>query len=197
MRSRRRAESPARASAGVRLGSGKTPRLPAIGDLHPGHGAVGPPRAEPAEAASAVPHPCTQPSRVPAETLDDVDERASGSADEVSVASRCVELLQAELDCIGWVGVSADFGPGGVSQGAGGQDGEQVAEAGDGPADPADVGAGVDLAHQAFDDAGGQFGAAEVGQCPADGGVQAGERVRAGPRPGRCGRWSRRSGSSR
>src|SRR5450759_1362368 len=34
---------------------------------------------------------------------------------EVSVASRCVELLQAELDCIRWPGVSADFGPGGVS----------------------------------------------------------------------------------
>ena len=33
----------------------------------------------------------------------------------VSVASRCVELLQAELDCIRWPGVSADFGPGGVS----------------------------------------------------------------------------------
>src|SRR5664280_2896230 len=32
-----------------------------------------------------------------------------------SVASRCVELLQAELDCIRWPGVSADFGPGGVS----------------------------------------------------------------------------------
>src|SRR5450759_1261749 len=31
------------------------------------------------------------------------------------VASRCVELLQAELDCIRWPGVSADFGPGGVS----------------------------------------------------------------------------------
>jgi hypothetical protein len=31
------------------------------------------------------------------------------------VASRCVELLQAELDCIRWPGVSADFGLGGVS----------------------------------------------------------------------------------
>ena len=35
--------------------------------------------------------------------------------DDISVASRCVELLQAELDCIRWPGVSADFGPGGVS----------------------------------------------------------------------------------
>src|SRR5664280_1697971 len=35
--------------------------------------------------------------------------------EETSVASRCVELLQAELDCIRWPGVSADFGPGGVS----------------------------------------------------------------------------------
>ena len=34
---------------------------------------------------------------------------------ECSVASRCVELLQTELDCIRWPGVSADFGPGGVS----------------------------------------------------------------------------------
>jgi hypothetical protein len=34
---------------------------------------------------------------------------------ELLVASRCVELLQAELDCIRWPGVSADFGPGGVS----------------------------------------------------------------------------------
>jgi hypothetical protein len=34
---------------------------------------------------------------------------------EELVASRCVEFLQAELDCIRWPGVSADFGPGGVS----------------------------------------------------------------------------------
>ena len=44
-----------------------------------------------------------------------------------SVASRCVELLQAELDCIRWPGVLADFGPGGVSQCPGGQDRKQVA----------------------------------------------------------------------
>jgi hypothetical protein len=37
------------------------------------------------------------------------------STQDFSVASRCVELLQAELDCIRWPGVSADFGPGGVS----------------------------------------------------------------------------------
>jgi hypothetical protein len=47
-------------------------------------------------------------------------------------------------------------------------------------ADAADVGAGVDLAHEAFQDAGAQFGAAEAGQGRADGGVEAGEGVRAG-----------------
>jgi len=97
-----------------------------------------------------------------------------------SVASRRVELLQAELDCIRWLDVLADFGPDGVSQDPGGQDCEHVAQAGDGPADAADVGAGVDLAHEAFQDAGGQFGAADAGQCLAEGGVQAGERVGSG-----------------
>src|SRR5664280_888049 len=54
---------------------------------------------------------------------------------ERSVASRRVELLQAELDCIRWLDVLADFGPDGVSQDPGGQDCEHVAQAGDGPAD--------------------------------------------------------------
>jgi hypothetical protein len=49
-----------------------------------------------------------------------------------------------------------------------------------GPADAADVGASVNLAHGAFEDAGGEFGAADAGQRLADGGVQAGEDVRAG-----------------
>src|SRR5664280_3700782 len=44
-----------------------------------------------------------------------VRERKEGTEHDSSVASRCVELLQAELDCIRWPGVSADFGPGGVS----------------------------------------------------------------------------------
>src|SRR5665811_752764 len=51
---------------------------------------------------------------------------------------------------------------------------------GDRPADAADVGTGVELAHEAFDDAGGQLGAAEAGQRLAEVGVQAGEGVRAG-----------------
>jgi hypothetical protein len=46
-----------------------------------------------------------KPGHIPGHVLD--RDRA--------VASRCVEFLQAELDCIRWPGVSADFGPGGVS----------------------------------------------------------------------------------
>src|SRR5664279_2085318 len=60
------------------------------------------------------------------------------SGTEKAVASRRVELLQAELDCIRWLDVLADFGPDGVSQDPGGQDCEHVAQAGDGPADAAD-----------------------------------------------------------
>ena len=97
-----------------------------------------------------------------------------------TVALRCVEFLQAELDCIRWPRVLADFGPGGVSERTGGEHGEQVPQAWDGPADPADVGAGVEFAHQSFQNTGGQFGAAEPGQGRAEGGVQAGEGVLAG-----------------
>jgi hypothetical protein len=43
------------------------------------------------------------------------DVEGVGEQPDLVVASRCVELLQAELDCIRWPGVSADFGPGGVS----------------------------------------------------------------------------------
>ena len=62
-----------------------------------------------------------------------------------SVASRCVELLQAELDCSVWVGDVLEVLPGGVAEEPGGVHGEQVFQARDAPAGAADVGAGVDL----------------------------------------------------
>lgn len=39
-----------------------------------------------------------------------------GRLPDYVVASRCVELLQAELDCIGSVGAAVEVGPGGVSE---------------------------------------------------------------------------------